>query len=592
MEALKEESFIVVDIGDTITRAVYVEKSQTGLGLRAVAETETTIEKPELDVTVGVSKAAEALGRQVGRKLWDRGGPVEGVRLLCSSSSGGGLYMMVAGVTSMISGESAKRAALGAGALLMDVFTKDDRRASYQMVGSMRMMKPDIFLLAGGTDGGAIVQVLDMADLLRVADVKPRFGSSFKLPVIYAGNVDIRDEVSKTLPETRYATTAVENVRPSIEQENLGPAREAIYDSYMEHVIVHSPGFDKLAKSVYRDIIPTEAAIGNAVYALAMERQANALAVDVGGSSTDVYSVYSGVFNRSLNADIGLTYGIANIMKQVGVQALSRWLPEDLKEREIRNIVANLMVLQPSRFSPKEAMVRAAAAREAMKLGIESHKEIASRLKGVGVQRTVGDIFTQLLESTYLDMMKTKLIVARGEAFTSTTSADAVLMLLDALEPMGVTEILIDKGNLLPQIGMLQALAADSALRMLEENSLKPMGTCIAPRGTIRRGEQALRIRGKRRDGASIDQVVNQGDIGVVALGEGERAEVVVEPSGKLDIGMGRGKGFTGTVLGGMLGIVLDARGRPLKVSDNRDIAKWLDSISKSAVTAEAVKHV
>ena len=592
MEALKEESFIVVDIGDTITRAVYVEKSQTGLGLRAVAETETTIEKPELDVTVGVSKAAEALGRQVGRKLWDRGGPVEGVRLLCSSSSGGGLYMMVAGVTSMISGESAKRAALGAGALLMDVFTKDDRRASYQMVGSMRMMKPDIFLLAGGTDGGAIVQVLDMADLLRVADVKPRFGSSFKLPVIYAGNVDIRDEVSKTLPETRYATTAVENVRPSIEQENLGPAREAIYDSYMEHVIVHSPGFDKLAKSVYRDIIPTEAAIGNAVYALAMERQANALAVDVGGSSTDVYSVYSGVFNRSLNADIGLTYGIANIMKQVGVQALSRWLPEDLKEREIRNIVANLMVLQPSRFSPKEAMVRAAAAREAMKLGIESHKEIASRLKGVGVQRTVGDIFTQLLESTYLDMMKTKLIVARGEAFTSTTSADAVLMLLDALEPMGVTEILIDKGNLLPQIGMLQALAADSALRMLEENSLKPMGTCIAPRGTIRRGEQALRIRGKRRDGASIDQVVNQGDIGVVALGEGERAEVVVEPSGKLDIGMGKGKGFTGTVLGGMLGIVLDARGRPLKVSDNRDIAKWLDSISKSAVTAEAVKHV
>jgi len=101
--------------------------------------------------------------------------------------------MAVTGVISNISGESAQRAALGAGALLIDTFSKDDNRPEYKKIASMRSMKPDIFLMSGGTDGGATNQVLEMAEIVKKSDVKPRFGEEYKLPLIYTGNVSIRN---------------------------------------------------------------------------------------------------------------------------------------------------------------------------------------------------------------------------------------------------------------------------------------------------------------------------------------------------------------------------------------------------------------
>jgi uncharacterized protein (TIGR01319 family) len=219
------DAYLIVDIGES-TRAALVRGENGAYRLIGTGEAETTLEAPELDVTIGIRRAVDGLGKKAGGRLMGKDGP-EGVRLLCSSGDGGGLYMMVAGVIGMISGESAQRAALGAGAHLVGVFSRDDPRPEYRLVETMRETRPDIFLLAGGTDGGAFSQVLEMAAIIKEADVKPRFGEGYKLPVIFAGNVEARKEIAETLTE-EYATRAVDNVRPSIERENLGPAKEAI----------------------------------------------------------------------------------------------------------------------------------------------------------------------------------------------------------------------------------------------------------------------------------------------------------------------------------------------------------------------------
>ncbi len=578
---LRNEPCLVLDIDDSLTKAVLIDKTEQGYAIKGTSQTSTTVDPPNLDVTIGAEKAAKDLGHSVGKALWAADGPSKGLRFLCSSSTGGSLYMMVAGITSMISAESAQRAALGAGALLIDVFSKDYPRPDYEMVERMRSMKPDIFLLAGGTDGGAVQQVLDMARLIKTADVRPRFGSKYKLPMIYAGNIEIRNQVSETLSEERYATKAVDNVRPAVERENLGPAKEAIYDSFMEHVIVHSPGYSKLVSWVDEPIIPTQAAIGKILYAYALERQVNLLAVDVGGATTDVYSIYHSVFNRSLNADIGLTYGISNIAKMAGIEKVMRWIPKEMSEREVRNIIGNMMVQQPPSLTSDEILVQQAAAREAMRLAVENHKEIASRLKGVSVRRDIGDIFSQAFESTYLDMMKTQVVLGRGRVFTQNQTTEATILLLDALQPQGVTEIMIDRLGVMPHLGMLLKESPQGAVQLLSRECLLKLGTCLAPKGRGNRSGVAMWIRMTKADGTTTEDEVSFGELRTLALGNGDRARLEVTPRRGLDVGRGNGRRLEVDVVGGELGLIVDARGRPLEVpAEKHLLAKWGKSLT------------
>ncbi len=573
------DAFLIVDIGES-TRAALIEKEGGQYRLTGTGEVETTLDAPELDVTVGIRSAAQSLsGKRRGLAGNDE---FAGVKLLCSSGDGGsGLYMMVAGVTSMISLESAQRAALGAGAHLVDVFSKDDKRPEYRLVETMRDSRPDIFLLAGGIDGGAFSQVLDMATIVRDADIKPRFGEAYRLPVIYAGNAEARGRVAETLTE-EYAMRAVDNVRPEIDRENLGPAREAIYDSYMEHVIAHSPGYERLAKWVARPILPTQAAIGKMLYAYAQRRGANLLAVNVGGSTTDIYSVYRGVFNRSLNAELGLTYGALNVLKTVGVERVERWLPETIDDRKIRNAVGNLMVLQPKTFSEEERSLRGALAREAIRVGVEEHKELASRLKGVKVERTIADTFKQSLEPTYLDVGDTPIILGMGNAFGGSLG-EAASLLLDSLEPLFVSELYIDRAGLTAHAGMLLSEVPEVAFNLFSGESLQRLGTCLSPAG---RGEgEAIRVTLRRENGETIDGRVGYGEIKTLPLLDGETCKIEAVARKGLYLSKGKEKRIETIVTGGALGLIVDARGRPLRIPEKKETIKaW----AKALVPMEA----
>jgi len=558
-----DESYIIVDIDSKTTKAILVEGSADGYRLGGVSETMTTMEAPVLDVAAGVKTALAELEGSTGKKVLEGGRPSAANRFMASSSTGGGLHMVVGGVTGIISGESAQRAALGAGALLMDQFAKDDGRPHFEKVARLRSLKPDIMLMAGGTDGGAVAQVLEMAELVNTADVKPRFGEEYQLPFIYAGNVEIRDRVKKVLGEDHYATKMVENVRPVISKENLGPAREGIYDAYMEHVIVHSPGYDELLGWTEEPLLPTQAAVGKLLYAYAESRAVNLIGVDVGGETTDVYSVFNGVFNRSLNADIGITYGVMNIVKETGLGNVMRWLPPEMDEREVRNTVGNMMLHEYETLSPGQKTIQAAVAREAVRLGIEKHKEVASRLKGTLVGRTLSDIFDQALEKTIINLFKTHIVVGKGKVFRDQSALESAMILVDSLEPMGITEIMVDRSSIMPHLGNLLGVNHDAALQIMVEESLTSLATCVAPMGKAKEGEEAVTVQ-LMLNGSEVVESVKVGDISIVPLGVDEVAEAIFTPNRRLDLGAGKGKQVKKQVQGGEVGLLLDARGRPL----------------------------
>ena len=243
-----------------------------------------------------------------------------------------------------------------------------------------------------------------------------RFGSKFVMPVIFAGNKDARGSVDNAFDES-IDLQCVDNLRPTLEEENLGPARDAIHDMFLEHVMAQAPGYDKLMGWTSAPIMPTPGAVGNILTTIAERQGKNALAVDIGGATTDVFSVFDGVFNRTVSANLGMSYSISNVVAEAGLDNVLRWVHlEGMDERELRNRVKNKMIRPTTIPQSREALVfEQAVAREALRLAYVQHKEFATTLKGVQQQRTVGDTFSQKTSgTTIVDAMKLDLLVASG----------------------------------------------------------------------------------------------------------------------------------------------------------------------------------
>src|SRR5262245_6090331 len=169
--------------------------------------------------------------------------------------------MTVSGLVLQMTGESAQRAALGAGAIVMDVIALNDGRRPHEKIRRMRQLRPDMILLSGGTDGGDVRRVTEMAEIIAAADPRARLGAGYELPVIYAGNKDASQMVQDCLGHVT-ALSVVPNLRPTLERENLKPARDAIHDLFMEHVMAHAPGYKKLMTWSPVPIMPTPGAVG------------------------------------------------------------------------------------------------------------------------------------------------------------------------------------------------------------------------------------------------------------------------------------------------------------------------------------------
>ncbi|MCK4339553.1 MAG: glutamate mutase L, partial [Candidatus Cloacimonetes bacterium] len=358
-------SILATDCGSTTTKAILIEIIDGVYRLIVRGEAPTTVEAPFDDVTKGVLNAVEEVEDLVHlkgdkeRKILHNGkivvpqkGSLGVDAYVSTSSAGGGLQMMVAGVVKSMTGESAERAALGAGAIVMDVLASNDKRLPHQRIERIRHLRPDMILLSGGIDGGTTKHVAELAEIISAADPKPRLGSSYKLPIIFAGNVKARDFVKENLDD-KTDLIITDNIRPVLERENLGPARDKIHDLFMEHVMAQAPGYKKLMTWTVAEtekeelenvpIMPTPGAVGNIMKTIAKLENIEVVGVDIGGATTDIFSVFTEakIFNRTVSANLGLSYSISNVLASTGINNIMRWVPFDIPEKQLRNMIKN-----------------------------------------------------------------------------------------------------------------------------------------------------------------------------------------------------------------------------------------------------------
>src|SRR6476661_290753 len=591
------QTIIATDCGSTTTKAILIEKKPEGYRQTFRGEAPTTVEAPFEDVTRGVLNAIaeveELSGRTIlhGETIITPSGagkdPQRGVDIYISTSSaGGGLQMMVAGAVQSMTGESAQRCALGAGAIVIDVLASNDGRLPHEKIERIRTMRPDMILMSGGTDGGAVTHVVEMAEYIAAADPRPRFGVTYKLPLIYAGNKDAQVQVKKILGD-KTALEVTDNIRPVLEKEHLAPARNKIHDLFLEHVMQQAPGYKKLIDMVGAPIMPTPAAVGNILQTIARQKSLNLIGVDIGGATTDVFSVFGGVFNRTVSANLGMSYSISNVLAEAKLANIMRWVPFTIDEQTLRNRIKNKMI-RPTTIPQTldELQIEHAIAREALRLALIHHKSLATALKGVQQERTISDVFEQQQSGkTLIDMLKLDLIVGSGGILShAPRRVQSMLMMVDAYEPLGVTRLSVDSIFMMPHLGVLSTINEKAATDVFVRDCMVYLGTCVAAIGQGKYGERCVDYVITFPDGRVDKGPLFFGDLRHYPLESGAKAAMTMHPAKSIDAGAGPGAPVTREVLGGVVGVLLDGRGRPLQLPAEPSarvaaLKKWFEAV-------------
>lgn len=584
---------LVTDCGSTTTKAILFEKIGNGWRSTIRGEAPTTVEKPLADVTIGAENAFREVEELWKNKLLKPAAdecPLiirstqsgDGIDIyLSTSSAGGGLQMMVLGVVGSLTAKSAERAALGGGAIVMDSVSLDDGREVHEHIERIRHLRPDIVLIAGGTDGGTVNHPIELAELLLQADPRPRFGDTLSLPVIYAGNKEAAKDVEKIL-SGRFQITVVPNLRPTLSSEELAPARDAIHEIFLSHVMSHAPGYGKLLSWSPVDILPTPVAFGQMISTISERLSLTVLAVDIGGATTDVFSSArksddTYVLNRTVSANLGMSYSVANVLVEAGADSIRHWLPFEMPIEELEDTLRNKMI-RPTSIPQtyKELLIEQAVCREALRLALDHHQKlVAEEPKEQGSK--LESIFQQSEESSLDKLRRSELIIGSGGVLSHAPDRkSAALMLIDAFQPLGINRLAVDSVFMLPHLGVLSTINAEAATEVLLRDCLIALGTAVNISSIPQR------YFAKKQEIATgtfngIKLSVKAGDFLVLPLKDGETATLILQGCvNGVDLGAGKGKDLNTKVWGGAAGIIIDARGRPLQSFNSLDIARAL----------------
>ncbi len=501
---------VITDVGSTTTKALLLDLNNPVPTIVGMYNSPTTVEEPENDVRIGVLAALRGLEQNTGIKLVAQTRDkadlklVEGVRYFSTSSAGGGLQILVIGLTLFDSASSAKRAAYGAGGIIMDTFAIDDKRKAIQQMLAMRNLHPDMILLCGGVDGGALTGVLRMAELLRVAKPLPKFNTSSKIPTIYAGNEDAAAMIG-TMISSEFDLHILPNLRPTLETENLGPTQELIQKLFMENVMEHAPGYAMLKNTVSAPILPTPTGVLNSLKHISSHEARNIFAFDIGGATTDVFSYINSHYQRTVSANLGMSYSALNVAKECGWENIMRWLPETISEQQTRDYIAN-KCLDPVSIptGSDEVLIEHALAREALRMALDQHREMHYNTQKIGFLDKLKDTdhdpfeakfeYIHLQEKYYFQESDIDVIIGAGGIFAHTREpGQNILTLIDAIRPKGITEICVDWDFTTPHLGVLSETEPVEATHLLQ-HCVERLAIHVAPVCVARTRKCLMRV--------------------------------------------------------------------------------------------------
>ena len=575
-------SVLAIEIGTISTRVILfdvVEGRYRFLGQGSVPSTNSA---PVNDVSVGVKEALDQLHDITGRVFFGADGHLvvpsrpdgSGVdACVATVSVGPPLKVVAIGLLEDISAESAKNLASTTYAQVIEKMHINDRRGTVERLDTLLQLRPDVIVVAGGLEGGArssvmgLIEAVGLACYLIPRDERPE--------VLFAGNSALVAEVQSSIGSLVNLHVAP-NVRQSFESEQLTPSQPALAKIFRLVRSRQIRGIEEVDGWTGNQLMPAATAFGRIIRYISKEyahTHKGVLGIDVGACATTVASAFSGDLILSVYPGLGLGENLPEILDLCPLSDIQRWLPIDISEKDLRDYIYNKALYPKSLpVGADELAIEQALACQAIKLAVQQ----ASKTYPPGVPAPLPGLLPWF-----------EPIIASGSVLTKAPSYNqALMMLLNGLQPTGVTTIAIDRNNLAASLGAAASVAPLLSVQSLDATNFINLCTIISPVGKVSAGAPIMQVRMTNDEGQESELEVRHGSLYAIRLPVGQTGTLRLTPLHRFDVGMGGpGRGGTVKVIGGVLGVIIDARGRPLQLpteaSSRRELlGKWLSLAS------------
>jgi len=574
---IEGDSVLAIDVGSASTRAMLFDVVEGRYRFIAVGQSPSTAHAPFNDISAGVVEAIEKLEEITGKNFIDPdqhlitsiqedGSGIEAIST--SISAGATLKIVVAGLLSDVSLESAKNLAESTYARVIESLSLNDPRKAEEQIDAILKADPDLIIIAGGTDQGAsqslqkIIEIIGLASYLMPKDKRPA--------IIFAGNQEKDDEVRSLLEPLSSNLQTTSNIRPSITTEDLRPARAALARAFVKIRKKQISGVEELDMWSGGRALPSVFAEGRIIHLLSKlyGPEKALLSVNLGASATTLSIGFGSRLHTKVYPHLGLGEGIAEFLQHTNTENITRWLSIDVSPQQISDYIYT-KALYPNSIpaTEEDLQIEQALGREAIRIAMET------------ARKKLPDDVPEL-KKNLLPLFE--IILAGGSIVSNApTFGQSLLILLDALQPTGISTLILDQNNLLPALGTAAEINSILPVQALESGAFVNLATVVSPLSSARTGSGILKASIKRADGSVSTTELKQGGFEVLPLKAGQVADLNLQPQHRANIGYGPGRKISMKVGGSALGIVLDGRGRPLDLmSDDirrkELIKKWL----------------
>lgn len=550
------ESVLAIDIGTLNTRALLFDVVDGQYHLISAAVAPTTAGAPYHDISEGVHIALLRLQEITGRALTSAeaqlilpsqpdGAGVDRLAITCSA--GEDLSIVTMGLLSDVSLKSAHRLAGTTYSRLTESIGLNDRRRAETQLDALIQARPDIVILSGGTEKGATRSVVKLADLVMMSckvlpkDQRPK--------VLYCGNSGLAKRVKESL-ERETVVIVAPNIRPNIDTEDLTPAQTVLAKITARLRTMQIGGLENLAALSSSSVLPSAFALGRMMRFSSelSDLMKPTLGLDLGAGATTLAIAVEDNLLLNVFRQYGMGPGLASALQRIRLDDITRWLPFEMPDADVRDYLH-----QKSLFPTMLPMTHETLAIE---------QAVARQLLRRAAQNT-------LERWPGTEMSFERVFISGATLAQAASPAQTMLMVLDGLQLVGINVLMLDPYGLSQALG---AIAGNNTLlpaQILESGAYANLGTALCPISEARAGATILRVKITYDDQTETRVEVKKGSLVCLPIRNGQSAHLDVETlrGTLLDPYLPRLKRFK--VVGGLCGVVVDARGRPLHLPED-----------------------
>ena len=553
-------SVLGIEIGSENTRAFLFDVVEGTYHFIAGGTVSSTQREPFYDIGEGILAAISQLQLVTGRILLDHEGNLifpsqpngEGVdRLFVTASGGPPVKIATFGLLSEVSLESANHLAGTTYGIVNDSFGINDRRSAQVQMASLVNGRPDIILFAGGTNRGATRSIVRVAQMIALAlstmpvDKRPE--------VLFCGNRVVAKTVLEILE--KYAkVTITDNIRPRLEVEDLRKSSEDLTQMVLRSWMKRLTGLNRIAP-----ICSDTPSISSLNYQRMMrflgmlyDPAKGVLGIDLGSAHTTIST--ANTTRSSLNIfPLGMGDGFEEALSKIDTEDISKWLTEKVPLNEIKDTLWQ-KTLHPGSIpvDDRGLGIELAAARAILEYCM---KELNKQ----------GNLVASSFEPIFVS----------GSTITRAATPQQILLtLLDGIQPTGIFPLILDKHGLLPVLGAISSLNQVLPIQVMETTAFTNLATVLTIESRTSEGTPIVNARLTYKTGNYMDLEVKQGSIATLPLASGETGFLSLSYSRRTFV-----EGLINSeepirVRGGICGIVLDARGRPLRLAKTENLRR------------------